>query len=144
MNPDDIWNAVIDVLVSENKENTVFQEASTVYQYYSELESGGHESLLNWQSEYIEDIGITTYLKELISILEKIGAHEYANIVKKYGLKMWEIFMALENDQVDENEFLSIIEKANNDYANLNGKLEEFLASYFVNIYTELIEVVED
>ena len=146
MNNDDIWNAVITVISEYNfpTENKISNEAFSVFQYYSELESGGHESLFTWFSEHIEEVGITNYLKELIDILNKIGAHDYAIIEKKYGEKMWRKLVALENGEIEENEFYTVIEKANDEYDKLNGKLEGLLETYFVSIHTDLIEVVED
>ncbi|MCD8510091.1 MAG: hypothetical protein LRY73_09640 [Bacillus sp. (in: Bacteria)] len=70
---DDIWNAVVSVMGETDfpTDNEVANEAYLVFQYYSEMESGGHESLLNWWSEYIEEVGAANYLKELTAILEK-------------------------------------------------------------------------
>jgi len=146
LNQDNIWNVVSSVLLeygyqSENKEAN---EAFTVLQYYSEMESGGHESFLRWNSEYIEEIGITQYMEELIGVLEKIEAHEYARIEKKYGKEMWRLYVALENEEVDEKELYSVIEKADNEYYKLNEKLRGLLETYFVKIHTDIIEVVED
>ena len=72
---DDIWNEVIHKVCSIDfpTENQVLNEAFLVFQYYSELESGGHEALLNWWSEYISEVGITAYIKELTKVLEKIA-----------------------------------------------------------------------
>lgn len=142
----DIWNAVIDVLSEYelSNEERNFNDAYIVYHYYSEMESGGHESLFNWFQWYIEKVGIDKYLNELIGILEKIGAHDYANIEKKYGHEMWRLFLDLEEAKVDEDEFYHVIEKANGEYNILNGKLEKDLEAYFVKIHTDLIEVVED
>jgi len=146
LNQDDIWNVVSSVLLEygDQSENKIANEAFTVLQYYSEMESGGHESFLRWNSEHIEEIGITIYMEELIGVLEKIAAHEYALIEKKYGKEMWRLYVALENDEIDEKEFYSVIEKADNEYYNLNEKLRELLEDYFVMIHKELIEVVED
>ena len=143
LNPDDIWNAVISVLTEYDfsTENKVAYEAFTVFQYYSEMESGGHESLLRWHSDHIEAVGITRYLEELIGVLEKINAHEYAMIEKKYGQEMWRLYVALENNKIDEKEFYNVIEKADNEYYRFNGKLGALLETYFVMIYTDLIEI---
>ncbi|MDQ0216877.1 hypothetical protein J2S13_003375 [Oikeobacillus pervagus] len=145
LNRDDIWNAVSSVLIESayRTENKVAYEAFTVLQYYSEMESGGHESLLRWNSEHIEEVGITRYLEELIGVLEKIDAHEYAMIEKKFGQEMWRMYVALENNEIDENEFYSVIDKANEEYYNLNEKLRDLLESYFIMIHTDLIEVVD-
>lgn len=146
MNNDDIWNAVITVLSESDlpTENKKLNEAFIVFQSYSELESGGHESLFTWFEPYIKEVGIDNYLNELIDILEKIGAHDYATIEKNYGQEMWELYVALENDKVEEDEFYSVIEKADDEYHQLNQKLQELLETYFVTIHTDLIEVVEN
>jgi len=146
VNPEDIWNTVISVLTEFDypEDNKVANEAFTVLQYYSEMESGGHESLLRWNSDHIEEVGSTRYLEELVGVLEKIDAPEYALIEKKYGKDMWRLHVALENDEIDEKEFYSVIEKADNEYYHLNEKLGELLEAYFVMIYMDLIEVVED
>ena len=146
LNNDDIWNAVISVISDYEypTENKILHETFIVFQYYSELESGGHEILFTWVSDYIKEIGITHYLKELIDTLEKIGAHEYAKVEKRYGEKMWRLHIALENNEIDESEFYTVIEKADNDYHKLNDTLGQLVETYFVNIHTELIEVVDD
>ncbi|MGX2959637.1 DMP19 family protein [Peribacillus sp. JNUCC 23] len=142
----DIWNAVTTVLSEYDlsTEDKNLNEAFIVFQYYSELESGGHESLFTWFEWYIEEVGIDNYLNELIGILEEICAHDYAIIEKKYGQEMWRLYVALENDEIEEDEFYDVIEKANDEYHKLNQKLEELLETYFVTIHTDLIEVVED
>ena len=83
-------------------------------------------------------------MHQLIAILEKIDAHEYAAIEKAHGEEMWNSYMALENGEIEEDEFYNVIEQADNDYHNLNNKLEKHSETYFVAIHTELIQVVED
>ena len=139
---DDIWNEVIHKVCSIDfpTENQVLNEAFLVFQYYSELESGGHEALLNWWSEYISEVGITTYIKELTKVLEKIAAQEYAVILQKYGEEMWKNFVALENGEIDEYSFYQVVEKADREYYKLEDKLQHLLESYFVSIHTDIIE----
>ena len=139
---DDIWNEVIHKVCSIDfpTENQVLNEAFLVFQYYSELESGGHEALLNWWSEYISEVGITTYIKELTKVLKKIGAQEYAVILQKYGEEMWKNFVALENGEIDEYSFYQVVEKADREYYKLEDKLQHLLESYFVSIHTDIIE----
>ncbi|MFC4025544.1 hypothetical protein ACFOUV_17325 [Oceanobacillus longus] len=146
MNNDDIWNAVIQVICTYDfpTENKTTNENFIVFQYFAELESGGHEMLLTWFSDYIKEVGINHYMKELISILEEIGAHDYALIEKKYIEQLWQLYLTLENDENKENEFYSIIERADSAYHKLNGKIGHLLESYFVKIHTDLIEVIED
>jgi len=146
MNNDDIWNAVISVICEYDfpTEKKTDNETFIVFQYYSELESGGHEMLLTWFSDYIKEVGINHYLNELTSILEEIGANDYVVIEKKYGEQLWQMYLALENDEIKESEFYSIIERADNEYYKLDGKLGELLENYFVKIHTDLIEVIEE
>ena len=143
---EDIWNAVISVISEYDfpTENEMANEAFIVFHYYSELESGGHESLFTWFSEYIKEVGINYYLQKLIAILEKIDAHDYVALEKKYGENMWRLFIALENDEMKENEFYHVIEKADNEYAELNNKLEALIETYFVSIHADLIEIIEE
>lgn len=146
MNKTDISNAVTDVLSAydlSSKEN-ILNKAFIVYQYYCELESGGHESLFRWFGQHIKEMGIDDYLKKLIGTLEEIGAHNYALIEKKYCKEMWNLYIALENDEIHEDEFYIVIETATDEYCKLNDELRELLETYFVTIYTDLIEVVED
>ena len=142
---DDIWNAVIQVMVGYTfgTENKVANDTYIAYNYYSELESGGHEGLLNWFSWHIEEVGIENYLKELTFILDNIGAEDYSKIEKKYGEEFWRLFQALENDEIEEDDFYNVIKEADSEYENLNGKLGELLESYFVKIYTDLIDIEE-
>ncbi|MDW0113120.1 hypothetical protein QT711_07970 [Sporosarcina saromensis] len=141
---EDIWNAVVSVLsdCDLDSKDPVVNEACVVFQYYSELESGGHESLLNWFESYIKEISIDSYIKKLIDTLEKIGAHDYAIIVKNYSQEMWSLYVALKNGENKEDAFYGVIEKADEQYHKLNQKLENLLETYFMRIYTELLEVV--
>ena len=146
MGKTDISNAVIDLLSKSNlsSEDYTLDKALIVYHYYSELESGGHESLFRWFGQEIKEMGIDNYLNKLIGVLEEIGAYKYAVIEKKYLKKMWGLYVALENDEIKEDEFYNVVEKATDEYYKLNGELRELLETFFVTIYTDLIEVVED
>ena len=146
MSKTDISNAVMAVLSesSLSSEASILNKALIVYHYYSELESGGHESLFRWFGQEINEMGIDNYLNKLIGVLEEIGAHNYAMIEKKYGKKLWSLYVALENDEIEEDEFYSIVEKATDEYYKLNDELRELLETYFVEIYSDLIEVVEE
>ena len=145
MESNNVWNAVIDILSECDfpTKSSILNEAHIVFQYYSELESGGHESLFNSLSTQIEASGIGTYLKGIITALEKMGANDYAEIAGNYGEEMWRLFVALENDEIEETEFYRIIEKADDAYYELGGKLELLLEDYFVKVHTELIEAAE-
>ncbi|MDN7246003.1 hypothetical protein [Planococcus shenhongbingii] len=140
----DIWNAVIFEISNHDfpTNNPLINESFLAFQYYSELESGGHEILFNWVQEYIEEVGITLYLNDLSVALEKIGADDYGQIIKKYGEELWRLFRALENGEIDEQAFYELVEKADRDYYALGGKLEQQLEAHFLNIYTELFEII--
>lgn len=146
MSKTDISNAVMDVLSKSNLslEDTTLNKAYIVYHYYSEVESGGHEGLFRWFGQEIKEMGIDHYLNELVEVLEEIGAHDCAMIEKKYCKKMWSLYVALENDEIDEEEFYNVVENATDEYYKLNDELRDLLEAYFVSIYTDLIEVVED
>ena len=146
MSKEDIWNAVFSILSEYDfpTDNSAVNDLLIISQYYSELESGGHESLLNWTSEYIEEVGISSYLNDLIRCLETIGAHDYSKIEKEYGEEIWRLFKASEEDEHVTDEFYQVIEAVDLAYHKLNGKLENLVETYFMNTYTELIEVNED
>ncbi|MFJ7738836.1 hypothetical protein ACIQ2D_21245 [Lysinibacillus sp. NPDC097287] len=139
----DIRNAVITVLMESNfpSDNAVLNEADFVFQYNCELESGGHESFIRWQSHEILQIGITPYLAKLIEILEKIEAVEYASILKKYGEQMWALYIALENNEISEESYYEVINQADKEYFDLNDKIYDLISIYFVNIHTQLIDI---
>jgi hypothetical protein len=92
----------------------------------------------------IEEVGILNYLKELIAILEKIGADNFARIVDRYGEEMWRLYVALEKGELEEEPFYNIIENADIEYWTINPKLGGLLEAYFVKIHTEIIDVQED
>lgn len=142
----DIWNAVNGVL-SELDFPTGDQEvddAFLVFQYYSEMESGGHEALLNWTQDYIKEVGIKKYQDELASALVKIGAPEYAEIESTHLEDLWNLHVALENDESHEEHYYSKIELMDDAYHSQDGKLEHLLEIHFHKIHTDLIDVVED
>lgn len=88
-------------------------------------------------------------ITDLTSNLEKKGAHEYGRIITVYGEEMWRLFLILEHEEMDEvtfieleQEFYTVINKANEDYLKLHNLLEKLLESYFVKIHTDLFEVL--
>lgn len=148
----DIWNAVLsaygeyDFPTNDEKMNDFF----VLFNYYCESESGGHESLFNWFSKDIEEMGIQTYLHKLTEMLEKVGASNYAAIEKNYLKKLWQLFLAVESTSPEElhyesleDEYNMLIEKADGEYRNLGEELSEKLSIYATIIYPEIIEIVE-
>ena len=141
-----ITDAVTGILSSYDlsTKDAVLNKAFIVYQYYCEMESGGHESLFKWFGHHIRELGIDTYLDILIGTLEEIGAGNYAMIEKTYCKELWNLYVALEKEEIHEDKFYTVIEKATDEYYKLNDSLREMLDTYFVLIYTDIIEVVED
>ncbi|WP_026674762.1 DMP19 family protein [Alkalihalobacterium bogoriense] len=141
----EIWNAVITVMTEYEypSDSIVGNDTYLLYQYYSELESGGHESLFTWFSETIDMMGILQYSGKITALLEKIGAVEYAAIEKKYMIALWEKYNALENGEIEENAFYSILEKVDGEYYQLDGKLDHFLQNHFVEVHQQLIDIIE-
>ncbi|MGF9975756.1 hypothetical protein ABE042_01890 [Viridibacillus arvi] len=71
--------------------------------------------------------------------------------ITMYGEEMWRLFLILKHEEMDEDaftelvqEFYTVINKANDEYHNLNNQLEKLLDPYFVRIHTDLFEVVEN
>ncbi|TWT07877.1 hypothetical protein FQV26_08710 [Planococcus sp. CPCC 101016] len=122
---DEIWNAVIEVISEDGPlaVDPIWSEACMAFHYYSEMESGGHESLLNGSQEYIEQQGFPLFLEQLIHTLQKIGAADYAEIEKKYGNKIGHLFLAMGRVEEDEKAFYEIIEKADQEYYLLDGDI---------------------
>ncbi|KMJ57132.1 hypothetical protein AB685_17095 [Bacillus sp. LL01] len=143
---EDIWNAMVSLMSEYDfpTDNETANQAFMVYHYYSELESAGHEGLFNWCSSYIEELGAARYFEELVRALREINATDYALIEEKYGVQLWKLYQALESGEAPEEEFYNIIEKADNEYWQLDGKLGNMLETYFVGIYKEFIEVVDE
>ena len=141
MTKEDIWNDTISILAETDypSDNPSINDVYLAYHYYSELESGGHEAFLTWFSEQMEQTGPTTFFQNLKHSLTKINAKPYAKIIDTYGEALWQAFTALEKEEIEEDEFYNIIEKADTEYYQLNGKLEQNLEDYFIANHPKLI-----
>lgn len=148
----DIWNAVLSVYgkydfpTNDEKMDGFF----ILFNYYCEMESGGHECLFNWFSKDIEKMGIQLYLNRLMKMLQKVDAHEYAELERNHLEELWTLFLAVENSGNNElnfenvvAEFYNLLEKADGEYRILGDKLSDRLSSYATDIYTEIIEIME-
>ena len=56
--------------------------------------------------------------------------NDYVVIEKKYGEQLWQMYLDLENDEIKESGFYSIIERADNEHYKLDGKLGNLLENY--------------
>ncbi|MGG1068203.1 hypothetical protein ABE178_00035 [Priestia megaterium] len=54
------------------------------------------------------------------------------------------LYKALENDEIAEEDFCNVLEQADNEYLKLGSKLGDLLEVYFMKIFTEVFELVED
>lgn len=148
----EIWNAVLSVYgvydfpTNDEKMNDFF----ILFNYYNEVESGGHECLFNWFSKDIERMGIHAYLNRLTKMLRQVGAPEYAELEKKYLEQLWRLFLEVESSGSDElifdslvAKFYMLLERVDGEYRNLDDKLSERLSNYAHEIYTDFIEIVE-
>lgn len=98
------------------------------------MESGGHESFLDSFEEEIERIGPAIFFRQLIQSLVHIRGDEYAGLEKKYGMRLWEIYKALE-DGGSEEAFYVLIEKADKEYGTLDPQINSLMGTYFEELY---------
>lgn len=149
---DDIWNAVLSAAYEKysfptdnEKKNDIF----ILFSYFCEMESGGHEALLNWFSETMQELGIQKYLSRLTKMLEQIGAKDYAEIEKGYLEEMLKRYLSIEKSGFEdpnfeklEAEYLRVIERADEEYRNLEEQINERLYNYAVIIHEDVLEIV--
>ncbi|MER2261474.1 MAG: hypothetical protein ABS934_05615 [Psychrobacillus sp.] len=147
---DDIWNAVLSVAyvnypfpTEDEKKNDIF----ILFSYYSEMESGGHEALLNWLSETMQEMGIPKYVSRLTKMLKLIGAYDYAVIENSHLEEILNRYVAIENSGLEdpdfeklEAEYLTVVERADKEYRNLDEQINECIYNYAVIIHEELLE----
>lgn len=140
------WEAVLSAGLTINRPDG-FKDAHDYFitlDFLHELESGGHGSLLEWSSDIIEELGIRTYIERLTSMLEKIGAEEYAEIEKQYAEKLWILNRALANGEDVMEEYDRLIEEADKRYSQLGERLLDRMQAYSLVIYKELSENIEE
>ena len=140
MNEDDAWGAVMAASVSIKS----YKHADDFFlalNYLNELESGGHGSLIEWSSEIIEELGIHTYVERLTSMLEKLGAPEYAAIEKQYLEELWRLNRAMEKGDAVMEVYDELIEESDKKYWQLGERLLHLMRDHSLIIYKELIEI---
>lgn len=142
---DAIWNEVLDfasqIHFPVNEE--FINDLSILVQYYNEMESGGHEGLLNWTVGPISNFGFENYIQSLTNTLQTIGAKDIAVIEQQYAPLYWPLYHQLERNEIDEELFYEVIEKADKAYYEHSETLRTLLEQYFISIYTELFEIID-
>lgn len=140
---DDIWNEVINA-ISENVStdgNDTAANATTVFYYYSAMETGGHECWLNWQEQRIREVGFKPIVAELSQALHQMNAHEHEEIISHHGQSLWETYDRLESNPDLEEDFYKLVEKADTAYSEANPSMQELIEIYFEDIHKELIDI---
>ena len=137
MNADEMWNAMIDVISAMDYPtgDATKDEAFLLIQFYSAMESGGHESFLNSFEEDIERVGPAVFFHQLVNSLNNIEAADYAEIEKKYGLLLWKAYKELEDGGLEEESFYALIEKADSESEVLDPRLESLMEAYFRKLH---------
>lgn len=138
----DRWNACIEA-VTENSfpaEQGIPKTAWFVYSYFFEMESGGHEAYFYHLDHVIKEYGVDKFLKDTEKALEAIGANQHAFIVKEYGKTLWDLYIQVEEQGVQEEHFYEKIAVADQAYyacdPSLHDKLESFCEENYQNLMT--------
>ncbi|GAF11557.1 hypothetical protein JCM19046_1917 [Bacillus sp. JCM 19046] len=135
----DKWNEMVERL-SELElpvEKPRLQQTLLVYHYYSEMESGGHESVCNWLESYIKETGIDFFVAELSLALEQMSATHYAKLIQFYFMPIWQAYEALEKDETVEDAFIEVVETADERYHQI-GTLAQLLEVHYLRHEEEL------
>lgn len=137
MNADEIWNAMVDLISSMDYPtgDSDKDEVFLLFQFYSTMESGGHESFLNLFEEELEKLGPAFFFNQLRQSLIQIGGAGYAEIEKEYGLPLWEGYKALEDGGSEEEAFYVLVEKADRKYEALGSQINSLMETYFEMLY---------
>ena len=103
--------------------------------------------MLNWFSQSIQQMGTQEYLRRLAIMLEQISANDYAEIEKACLEEMVKSFKKIEscgfedpNYESLEADFMNIIEKADEEYRNLDEQINVQIYKYALIIYKEVLE----
>lgn len=142
---DSIWNAVVDAL-SEYEYPGIdekMNEAFLIFQYYSEMENGGHEAFIESMNEDIQKIGIDHIIGQLVNALNKVNQNAYAVIIKSHFKEIWNTHCELQHDETIEDSFYQHIEKADQAYYDLNDKLSTSLEAYFIKIHEDILNIID-
>lgn len=139
-----IWNELSNVAIQQYfpTNNDLLDELSIFVLYFNEMESGGHEAVLNWTKERIEAFGFHNYVHVLSSTLEKIGAPALAEVEKRLAPLYWPLYHQLEAGEIDEEPFYEVIEQADQAYFEINEHFRNMAMNYFLSIYEQVFDIV--
>ena len=139
------WDIVSTIAIEHSfpLQQPLLNETSIVFQYYSEMESGGHESLLRWQYDQMQAMGFMQYKETLLRVLRAIGADEYAAVEDTHLTRCFELYEALEANRLAEDVFYEAINAADAAYIACEDRLRDQLQHYAELNYEALRQVVE-
>lgn len=135
---EDIWNAIVEKIsdIDYPTHHPLINHAYILFQYYSQMESGGHEDVLNW---LINQKKVDQPLEALRNTFLEASATSYAAIIEKYGPKMVEHFQMLEQNQPHEEDFYQEVKRADVAYWNLND-FHQIVEKYFYKHCEDLLQ----
>lgn len=139
------YNAVADFIVSHTypSENKMLDDSWLIFNYYNELASGGHEGYLTWTAGPILETEIYPFYDALIHTLQEIGATGLAELERTYGILLWQKFHALENGEIEEDEFYDIIQLADQAYFEYEKMFIDKMWAYAEKLFPKLFTVVD-
>ena len=139
------YNVVADFIVSHTypSENKMLDDSWLIFNYYNELASGGHEGYLTWTAGPICETDIRSFYDALIHTLQEIGATELADLERTYGILLWEKYHALENGEIEEDEFYDIVQIADQAYLNYEEMFINKMWIYAEKLFPNLFTVVD-
>ena len=141
----DRYNAVCDFIVSHTypSQNTMLDDSWRIFNYYNELGSGGHEGYLTWTVGSIPEMDIQPFYDALIHTLQEIGATRLAELETTYGLLLWQKYHALENGEIEEDEFYNIVQLADQAYLDYEDTFINQMWSYADKLFPKLFTIVD-
>ncbi|WP_332647078.1 hypothetical protein [Lysinibacillus sp. 54212] len=135
---EDIWNAIVERIsdIDYPSQHPVKNRAYILFQYYSQMESGGHEDVLNW---LFNEKNIDKPLNVILNTLVEAKAICYMDIIDKYGQEMVSLYELLERNQGCEEAFYQVVREADEAYWTMNS-FQQIVETYFYSHCDELLQ----
>lgn len=135
---EEIWNAIVEKIsdIDYPTKYPVTNHAYIMFQYYSQMESGGHEDVLNW---LFNEKKIDHPLAVLINSINEAQAKSYTAYLEVKGQEMWELFQLLKRGEEQEEAFSLMVQQADEAYWNINT-FQQIVEKYFYLHCEELLQ----
>lgn len=139
------WNIVTDMIIALNypSGNVQLDNIWRILNYYNEQSSGGHEGYLNWTVASITEANIHPFYIGLIETLESIGAAPLEELERKYGIELWRLHHALENQEITEEAYYHVIKLTDEVYFDYEDTFNELIGNYIEELFPQLFEIVD-